>query len=156
MKTKLRRFPNKHMNEIKIRIAGLKDSLEIAGLMSQLGYPTSSDEMEERLAAILLSSNYKTFVAKYQTKVIGVIGVGVLHYYEKNGKYGRLLALVVDEEWKGNSIGGSLVSEAERWLKEHKVSSIIVNSSNQRHGAHRFYEQLGYEKTGLRFVKPLC
>jgi hypothetical protein len=59
MKTKLRRFPNKHMNEIKIRIAGLKDSLEIAGLMSQLGYPTSSDEMEERLAAILLHSDYK-------------------------------------------------------------------------------------------------
>ena len=144
------------MSEIKIRIAGLNDSLEIAGLMSQLGYPTSSDEMEERLAAILLNSNYKTFVADYQTKVIGVIGVGVFHYYEKNGKYGRLLALVVDEKWKGRSIGVSLVSEAERWLKEHKVSSVIVNSGNQRHDAHRFYAQLGYEKTGLRFVKLLC
>jgi len=40
------------MSEIKIRIAGLKDSLEIAGLMSRLGYPTSSDEMKKRLAAI--------------------------------------------------------------------------------------------------------
>jgi GNAT superfamily N-acetyltransferase len=144
------------MSEIKIRSACLKDSLEIAGLMSQLGYPTSSDEMKERLAAILLNSDFKTFVAKYQTEIVGVIGVGVFHYYERNGKYGRLLALVVDEKWKGHGIGGSLVAEAERWLKEHKVSSIIVNSGKQRHNAHRFYEQLGYEETGLRFVKLLC
>jgi hypothetical protein len=47
------------MSEIKIRIAVLKDSLEIVGLMSQLGYPISSAEIEKRLAAILLNSDYK-------------------------------------------------------------------------------------------------
>ena len=123
--------------------------------MSQLGYPTSSVEMRERLAAILPDSDYVTFVAEYQKEVVGVIGVGVNHYYEKNGVYGRLLALVVDEKWKGHGIGASLVVEGERWLKEREVSSIVVNSGRQRSDAHRFYERLGYEGTGLRFVKLL-
>ena len=123
--------------------------------MSQLGYPTSSDEMKERLAAILSDSDYMTFVAEYQKEVVGVIGVGVNRYYEKNGTYGRLLALVVDEKLKGRGIGASLVTEGERWLKEREVSSIVVNSGKQRHAAHRFYERLGYKATGLRFVKLL-
>ena len=143
------------MSEIKIRSAYLNDSSIVAGLMSQLGYPTSSDEMKQRLEEILRDSNYMTFVAEYQTEVVGVIGVGVYRYYEKNGTYGRLLALVVDEKRRGQGIGAALVAEAERWLKEQGVNSITVNSGKQRNESHRFYGQLGYEETGLRFVKLL-
>ena len=143
------------MGEVKIRSACLDDSSAIACLMSQLGYPTSSDEMKERLAAIVPDSDCMTFVAEYQKEVVGVIGVGISYYYEKNGTYGRLLALVVDEKWKGHGIGASLVAEAERWLRERAVGSIVVNSGKQRKDAHRFYERLGYEETGLRFVKLL-
>jgi GNAT superfamily N-acetyltransferase len=143
------------MSEVKIRSACLDDSSAIACLISQLGYPTSSEEMKKRLAAILPDSDYMTFVAEYQKEVVGVIGVGTYPYYEKNGTYGRLLALVVDEKLKGHGIGVSLVTEAERWLKERGVGSVIVNSGKQRIDAHRFYERLGYEATGLRFVKLL-
>ena len=143
------------MSEVEIRSARLDDSSAIACLMSQLGYPTSSDEMKERLTAILSDSDYMTFVAEYGKEVVGIIGVGVNRYYEKNGTYGRLLALVVDEKWKGYGIGTSLVSEAEHWLRERAVSSIVVNSGKQRKDAHRFYERLGYKETGLRFAKSL-
>lgn len=143
------------MSEVKIRNACLNDSSAIARLMLQLGYPTSWDEMKERLRAILLDSDYVAVVAECQTEVVGIIGVGVFRYYEKNGTYGRLLALVVDERQRGNGIGKSLVAEAERWLKEREVSSIIVNCGKQRSDTHRFYERLGYEETGLRFVKLL-
>jgi GNAT superfamily N-acetyltransferase len=97
-----------------------------------------------------------TFVAEYRKEVVGVIGIGVNHYYEKNGVYGRLLALVVDEKWRRHGIGASLVIEGERWLKEGGVSSIIVNSGNHRSNAHRFYGGLGYKETGVRFVKSLA
>ena len=126
------------MSEIKIRSVRLDDSASVAGLMSQLGYTTSADEMKHRLEGILSDPNYLTLVAEYQKEVIGVIGTGIYRYYEKNGTYGRLLALVVDEKRKGQGIGSTLVAAAERWLKEHKVSSIIVNSGKQRSEAHRF------------------
>ena len=143
------------MSEIKIRSVRLDDSSSVACLMSQLGYPTSADEMKHRLEGILSDPNYLTLVAEYQKEAVGIIGVGIYRYYEKNGTYGRLLALVVDEKRKGQGIGSTLVVAAERWLKEHGVSSIIVNSGKQRSEAHRFYERLGYEETGLRFVKSV-
>ena len=143
------------MGEIKIRSARLNDSASVAGLMSQLGYATSAGEMKQRLEGILPDSDYMTFVAEHQKEVVGVIGVGIYRYYEKNGIYGRLLALVVDEKLKGQGIGVSLVAEAELRLKERGVGSIVVNSGKQRSEAHRFYKRLGYEETGLRFVKSL-
>jgi ribosomal protein S18 acetylase RimI-like enzyme len=143
------------MSEIKIRSACLNDSASVAGLMSQLGYATSASEMKQRLEGILPDSDYMTFVAEHRKEVVGVIGVGIYRYYEKNGIYGRLLALVVDEKLKGQGIGVSLVAEAERRLKERGVGSIVVNSGKQRSAAHRFYKRLGYEETGLRFVKSL-
>ena len=143
------------MSEIKIRSACLNDSSPVSGLMSQLGYPTSANDMKQRLEGILPDSNYMTFVAEHRKEVIGIIGIGIYRYYEKNGAYGRLLVLVVDEKRQGQRIGASLVAQAERWLKERGVNSIIVNSGKQRNEAHRFYEQLGYVETGIRFVKSL-
>ena len=143
------------MRKIKIRSACLDDSSSISSLVSQLGYPTSSDEMRQRLQGILPDLDYMTLVAQYQNEVVGVIGVGIYRYFEKNGTYGRLLILVVDEKHRGNRIGASLVAEAERLLKEREVKSIIVNSGKHRNEAHRFYQRLGYEETGLRFVKAL-
>jgi GNAT superfamily N-acetyltransferase len=143
------------MNEVKIRNACLDDSSAIARLMSQLEYPTSSDEMKVRLGAILSDSNFMTFVAEHRREVVGVIGLGVGRYYEKNGTYGRLLVLAVDEKWRGRGAGASLVGTAEYWLKERNVNSIIVNSGKHRSEAHSFYRRLGYEKTGVRFVKLL-
>ena len=142
-------------SKFKIRSACHGDSLAIASLISQLGYPTSSGEMNERLAAILPAADYMTFVAEHNEEVVGMIGVAVGHYYEKNGTYGRLLALVVDGNCQGHGIGASLVAEAERWLKERGANSVIVNSGKQRKDAHRFYQRLGYEETGSRFVKQL-
>lgn len=143
------------MLEVGIRNARPDDSQAIASLISQLGYPTSSDEMKERLAAILLDPNYITLVAEHRQEVVGVAGIGIGRYYEKDGTYGRLLVLSVDENWRSHGIGSSLVTEAEVWLKERNLTYVIVNSGNHRIEAHRFYKRLGFEATGLRFVKSL-
>lgn len=143
------------MSQVTIRSATLADSPAIAGLMTQLGYPTSPDEMKERLLGILPHPDYETFVAESAGHVVGIVGLGVGRYYEKGGDYGRLLALVVDEGQRGRGVGASLVAEAERWLKERGVSAVIVNSGSRRGDAHRFYRRLGYKETGLRFVKSL-
>lgn len=138
-----------------IRSAILADSPAIARLMTQLGYTTSSDQMKERLLGLLPHPDYITFVAEFKGHCVGIIGVGVGRYYEKDGVYGRLLALVVDKRQRGRGVGASLVAEAEGWLKERGVTSVIVNSGSQRSDAHHFYRRLGYSETGLRFVKSL-
>ena len=73
------------------------DSSAIARLMTQLGYATSADEMKGRLLGILPHSDYLTCVAELRRRLSALSGLGSAVIIEKDGAYGRLLALVVDE-----------------------------------------------------------
>ena len=76
-------------------------------------------------------------------------------FYEKNGFYARLVALVVSEESHGRGVGAALVRAVERWANQKGAGEIFLNSGVQREGARRFYEKLGYRVTGVRFSKEL-
>lgn len=140
---------------MKIRNVLLSDSTSVAGLMTQLGYPTSADEMNERLTRILPAKHRAAYVAELGGTVAGFIAMDVNPYFEKNGLYGRILALVVDDRFRGQKIGQKLVEKSESWLVEQNAGEVLVNSSVKRLDAHRFYENLGYGKTGFRFVKKI-
>jgi GNAT superfamily N-acetyltransferase len=141
------------MNTSEIRPARMADASALAKLMEHLGYPTMAGEMEARLTALLAHSDYQTLVAECNGHLVGMIGIHLGRYYEKNGVYGRIVALVVEPEHQGQHIGSALVAEGELWLKTRGVETIIVNSGTHRQAAHRFYEHLGYQETGIRFVK---
>lgn len=140
---------------LHLRPAILEDAGAIAALMIQLGYPTSTADMQARLAPILQEPKQITLIAEIQGTVIGMIGAGIGHYYERNGSYGRIFTIVVDEAHRGQGIGSALVAAAEGWLMERGVISIIINSGTHRQEAHRFYQRRGYGETGIRLVKFL-
>jgi GNAT superfamily N-acetyltransferase len=143
------------MSKVSVRAAVLGDSDAIAYLMTQLGYPTTAEAMSTRLTNILADPDYITFVAESAQGIVGVVGISIGRLYEKDGLHGQLLALVVDETYRGQGVGARLVAEAERWLKKCRAQSVVVGSGTQRHDAHHFYRQLGYKQTGLRFAKRL-
>jgi GNAT superfamily N-acetyltransferase len=143
------------MNDCSIREAKLTDAPAIARLVTQLGYPTSSSEMENRLQTLLAHSDYITLVAEVSSTVVGLVGAYVGHAIEFTGTYGRLTVLVVDEQWRGHGIGKALMGRIERWLRGQGATRIVLTSGKQRAEAHRFYERLGYSETGVRFVKRL-
>jgi GNAT superfamily N-acetyltransferase len=43
----------------------------------------------------------------------------------------------------------------EAWARENGAASLHLTAARYREGAHRFYERIGYEATGLRFVRRL-
>jgi GNAT superfamily N-acetyltransferase len=146
---------NGHRHDLQIRSSCQDDSPAIARLISQLGYPTSTEEMQARLKPILEDTNQVTLVAEYQNAIIGMVGAGIGHYYERNGSYGRIFTIVVDEAYRSQGVGSALVAAIEHWLRSRDVISIIINSGTHRREAHRFYERLGYQETGIRLVKFL-
>src|SRR5262249_42692871 len=143
------------MDKPRIRSATPNDAPALATLVTALGYPTSEAEMRTRLAAVLVKAEYATFVAEVKGKVAGMAGAMLAHFYEKNGRYARLVALVVGQAHRGTGVGEQLVLAVERWSAEQGASEIVVNSGAQRVDAHRFYERAGYQPTGVRFVKAL-
>jgi len=138
-----------------IRPAVLDDSAAIAGLVAQLGYPTTVSEMKTRLESLLADPEYVTFVAESSGRIIGLIGAYLSPALEYNGVHGRLTGLVVDEAHRGDGVGKALLDRIESWLRERGAAMVTLTSGKQRAEAHKFYRHLGYDETGLRFAKKL-
>lgn len=143
------------MSNCYIRKAVMEDSGDLAYLMGELGYPTMQEEMEERLSLLLNDSSYACFVSCYEERITGMIGLTKGMYFEKNGTYARITALVVSEEFRGNGFGKSLVLHGEEWAKEKGCTAILLNSGKHRTDTHEFYRNLDYDDTGLRFIKVM-
>jgi GNAT superfamily N-acetyltransferase len=144
------------MNATRIRPATAHDTAALAALMGHLGYPTSPEEMAARLERILPDPAYHTLVAEADGgALVGMVGVFRGHAYNYDAPYARVLALVVDPAHRGSGIGAALMRAAEAWAREVGSGSVHLTTALQRDAAHRFYERLGYEATGLRYRKPL-
>lgn len=140
---------------IRIRRATAEDAPAVGGLLTEMGYPSAPEEVRQRLETTLPHPDYSSWVAEADGRVVGFAGAWIGHFFEKNGSYGRLLALVVDSDVRRRGVGGALVREAERWVFGRGGAALVVNSGNHRAEAHRFYQKQGFSATGVRFIKTL-
>jgi GNAT superfamily N-acetyltransferase len=143
------------MNDLAIREVKTTDAADLARLVSQLGYPSTEQDMAERLEALAGQPEYVLFVAEETGRIVGLVGAFLGYALEFSGPWGRLMGLVVDEPFRGRGIGRRLMVRIEGWLRDQGATRLTLTSGKQRTEAHRFYRHLGYEETGLRFVKRL-
>jgi ribosomal protein S18 acetylase RimI-like enzyme len=111
--------------------------------------------MAGRLEQLLARQEYRLFVAQAEQQVVGFAGVYLAHALEFDATYGRLIGLAVDESFRGQGIGRMLLERIEDWLGEQQAAMLVITSGLHRKQAHRFYQALGYRKTGLRFMKQI-
>ena len=142
-------------NNIPIRDAKLSDASQLAALMCELGYETTPAEMETRLKSILSNLAYKTVVAIMDDCVCGMIGTITCPSYEHNDPGGRILALVTLSRARRRGIGRALIAAAEKDFAQKGIRRVALNTQLTREDAQEFYESLGYERNGWRFVKEL-
>ena len=138
-----------------IRDAELNDAPDLAALMCELGYETKRTEMETRLKLILSYPGYKTFVATMDGCICGMIGTLTYPSYEHNDASGRILALVTSSTVRRRGIGRMLIATAETDFAQRGIRRVSLDTRLTREDAHKFYELLGYERNGWRFVKQL-
>jgi len=138
-----------------IRDAKLTDASALAALVCELGYKTTPAEMRRRLKSILDDVNYRTLVAEVDGKVCGMIGTLAYASYEHNDRSGRILAVVTLANARRRGIGRALIASAEKAFAQKAVTRVSLDTRLTRKDAHQFYESLGYERNGWRFVKQL-
>ena len=142
-------------DDLTIRHAQPGDAAALAQLMCELGYGTTKSEMQMRLPRIATDERYRTFVAVCDGKVCGMIGTITSLSYEHNDVGGRILALVTLRTMRRHGIGRVLIATAEKDFTQRGIRRIALNTQLIRDDAHKFYESLGYERNGWRFVKQL-
>ena len=142
---------------VLIRKAVQRDVSQLAVLMGELGYPTTTDEMTSRFSKISSNPLYNTQVAEKRGVIVGMIGMMLGFHYEKNKNYVRIVALVVDSEYRKQGIGERLIEKAEEWAREQGANRIVLNSGNRsaRDDAHHFYIRRGFEGSATGFYKAL-
>ena len=141
---------------ISIRKAQLGDAPKLAALMCELSYKTTSSEMRRRLKSILNHTHYRTLVAESDNQVCGMIGTVTHMSHEHNDRSGKIIALVVSRKQRRSGVGHDLVAAAEKDFAKRKVTRVTLTTRFERKEAHKFYETLGYSRTGFRFAKNLC
>jgi ribosomal protein S18 acetylase RimI-like enzyme len=139
--------------ELTIRHAQLGDAAALAQLMCALGYETTKSEMQMRLERIATEERYRTFVAVRNSKVCGMIGTFAYYSFEHDDPSGRILALVTLATARRLGIGRALIAAAEKDFANRGIKRIALDTRLTREDAHKFYESLGYERNGWRFVK---
>lgn len=128
-----------------------RDAADLAALLADLGYPAEKEAVKTRMAG--LTADHHTIVAESDGRIAGFIGLLKVQAYETPVPLGYILALSIATDQQRRGIGKALVAAAEEYFRAQGVTDIRVSSGLHREEAHRFYEALGYRKTGYRFRK---
>ncbi len=140
----------------EIRGAKPEDAARLAELATQLGYPSSRDQVDRRLAEVLPNSDHAVLVAVENERVVGWGHAFVARVIESD-RVAEVGGLVVDEEERGSGAGRLLMEHLEAWARTKSCRAVNVRSNIVRKDAHAFYHRLGYTqiKTQHLFRKPL-
>ena len=88
------------------------------------------------------------FLALDTDKIVGYAGA-------EGGRFRRVrhvisISVGVLKEYQGQGIGKRLMLTLEEWAKEHGIHRIDCNTVVPNRGAQHLYEELGYQREGLR------
>jgi len=142
---------------IRIRIARRSDASVLAGLCTQLGYPSTPGEVAERLESIFGHPDHVVLVAELDSGAVAGFLHGFCGVVLETGERAEIVGLVADSGHRGQGVGKSLVAEAERWARSKGHRTLHVRCNVVRTAAHAFYEGLGFAlvKTQKNFQKKI-
>lgn len=142
---------------MKIRPARGTD--DINPLLEELGYPQDDPATTAaRVQAWADDPAGAAYVAEADGRLLGVIAVHVAPFFEREGTWARIVALVVSDEARRQGVGTHLLRAAETFVTTRGCLRLEVTSSNHRHPAHTFYQSHGYanqSSISSRFVRIL-
>ena len=145
------------VTNIAIRPMRPEDAARVAELTTELGYPSTEDEIRRRYGLIINRPDASLFVAHdARNVVVGWIHVQATHLLECDAR-AEIWGLVVGEIARGTGVGRRLVEAAEEWALRRGLRAMAVGSNERRTEARGFYEHLGYKlaKTQNAFRKTL-
>jgi len=132
-------------DQITIRLAKEGDVEALAELAGQLGYPSTSQQVLDRLRVLLARPDENAvFVADQDGQLLGWVHAHIYRLLVDDPEV-EIGGLIVDQTVRGQGIGEQLMQAAETWAKKMGCSSVYLRSNTIRTPAHEFYKRIGYE-----------
>ena len=146
---------------MRIRAASISDASNLAPLLGELEYPTTIQDLQERLRIYFRSDKYAVIVAEEGASLLGFIALSITAQILRPGNRCHIEALLIEKHHRRQGIGRQLILAAEQYAKEHGCAYADLTSGTRRakDGTHDFYRSCGYSDTGplpkLYFQKQL-
>ena len=141
--------------QIIIRDAVKSDANSITRLFGILGYEIDAQLLIDKYENLIDKPEDRMLVAEVGHKTVAVIGLHIIPMLHRDNDLGRITALVVSEEYRGQGIGKKLVAEVTSIARQAGCGRMEVTSGDHRPKAHEFYEKLGYKSDERRFISQL-
>lgn len=144
----------------QIRDSEMADLPDLLRLYSQLGQDDGHVLSLEAAAAIWgrirSYPDYRVRIALREGLVVGTYAILVMDNLGHCGAKSAVVEdVVVDSEFRGHGIGKAMMQDAAAIARTRRCYKIVLNSNRHRLDAHRFYENIGYERHGHSFFLPL-
>jgi GNAT superfamily N-acetyltransferase len=124
-----------------VRAASAADAEALADLCGELGYPSTSGQVRDRLC--LLDDPERTLlVVDVEGCVAGFIDVHVQRVVEAD-PYAEVGGLVIRAEHRGAGLGAALLAAAAEWSRGRGLAVMWIRANLAREGVHAFYPAAG-------------
>lgn len=107
----------------------------------------SMNELEN----IISSSNTHLFFIRYNNEVAGMLSVG--DYHTPTGRKFWIEDVVVDESFRGKSLGKKLITYAIDYVAGLGRSTLMLTSNPKRVAANNLYQSVGFERKETNVYK---
>jgi ribosomal protein S18 acetylase RimI-like enzyme len=139
----------------EMREANADDAEQLAKLFALLGAHIGPQAILRNLRTLTEAGESVVVIARGK-ELLGACGLYRTVSAHREQPVGRITVLVVADGVRGCGLGRQLVEEAERRFAELGCELLEVTSNDRLTEAHAFYRHLGYERTSMRFAKPLA
>lgn len=101
------------------------------------------------------ATGYRLFVGEVGEEIVGVVGIVPSHNLH-DGFALYIEHVIVDSAHRGQGYGSALIGFAETRAKEEGCRLVELDSDFEFADAHRLYEDLGYQRYGYCYMRPLA
>ena len=109
-------------------------------------------ERQKRYSMMQSYPNYKIYIAKYNDEIVGTFSLSIMDNISHLGKCSGLIeSVVVRKDMRSKGIGRKMMEYAFEICRKNNCYKMNLSSNLKRERAHKFYENLGFEKHGYSF-----
>jgi N-acetylglutamate synthase-like GNAT family acetyltransferase len=145
------------MKQLIIREAKKSDLKLILKLHRQLSL-TNEETLSLKKAEYLFEQiekypSYTIFVALIEKGIIGTFALLIMDNLAHLGMPSGIIEdVVVEDSVRGSGIGREMVHFAMQQCAEKGCYKMMLSTNTKRQRAHKFYENLGFEKHGFSYT----
>ena len=139
----------------------IREALEtdLPSILSLYGQPDFDNgviadlsDAEDFLAMIWRYPDYRIYVAEIASGVIGVYSLLIMDKLAHKRTPSAILEdIVVATSRQRQGVGKALVAHAMNMARSKGCYKLVLSSNARRTDAHRFYDQLGFQRHGVSF-----